>query len=91
MGAKRTKRVQSGFERDKVGPSRARFQNTSKCVKSKMKADKVECTKGIFLRHNNLLRMPSRFSYIRFFTNCFGKEMTAKWHLFSLLVSSRFS
>ena len=34
------------------------IQNTSKCVKSKMDADKLECTKGIFLRHNDLLRMP---------------------------------
>ena len=58
------------------------IQNTSKCVKSKMNADKLECTKGIFLRHNDLLRMPSHFSYIRFFSSCFRKEMTAKWHLF---------
>ena len=64
---------------------------TSKCVKIKMKADKLEFTQGIFLRDIDLLRMPSCFSYIRFFTSCFSKEMTAKWHLISLLVSSRFS
>ena len=64
---------------------------TSKCVKIKMKADKLEFTQGIFLRDIDLLRMPSCFSYIRFFTSCFSKEMTAKWHVNSLLVSSRFS
>ena len=64
---------------------------TSKCVKIKMKADKLEFTQGIFLRDIDLLRMPSCFSYIKFFTSCFNKEMTAKWHLISLLVLSRFS
>ena len=39
---------------------------TSKCVKIKMKADKLEFTQGIFLRDIDLLRMPSCFSYIRF-------------------------
>ena len=85
MGLKETKLVHVELELVEG------IQNTSKCVKSKIKADKLECAKGIFLRHNDLLRMPSRFSYIRFFTSCFSKEMTAKWHLFSLLVSSRFS
>ena len=35
--------------------------------------------------------MPSHFSHIRFLNSCFSKEMTAKWHVNSLLVSSRFS
>ena len=51
---------------------------TSKCVKIKMKADKLEFTQGIFLRDIDLLRMPLCFSYIRFFTSYFSKEMTAK-------------
>ena len=70
MGSKRMKRVKESklvhVELELVEG----IQNTSKCVKSKMKADKLECTK-IFLRHNDLLRMPSRFSYIRFCTSCF--------------------
>ena len=83
-GLKETKLVQ--VELELVEGSKI----TSKCVKIKMKADKLEFTQGIFLRDIDLLKMPSCFSYIRFFTSCFSK-MTAKWHLISFLVSSRFS
>ena len=85
MGLKETKLVQIELELVEG------CQNTSKCVIIKRKADKLEYSKGIFLRRNDLLRMPAPFSYVRFFNRCFSKEMTAKWHLISLLVSSRFS
>ena len=95
MVSKWTKRVQEGLKETRLLQVELELVEgskiTSKCVKIKMKADKLEYTKGIFLRYNNLLRTTSRFSYIRFFNSCFSKEMTVKWHVNSLLVSSRFS
>ena len=51
MVSKRTKRVQRGFERTKLVQVELELVEgskiTSKCVKIKMKADKLEYTKGI--------------------------------------------